>query len=68
MDEESDEEAQLTVHDMAVEYFRYDYGQMGLDDSFGASEVTIEDRDGRWRVELPRVALVGTGAKPDGKI
>ncbi len=60
-------EALMAVDELAFDCFKYDYGRMGLDESFGAPAVRLEESGGRWRIELPRVALVGCGVKPDGK-
>jgi ubiquinone/menaquinone biosynthesis C-methylase UbiE len=53
------------VDDLAHQYFRYDYQRMGLGESFGAPHIKSYQKDGRWFVESPRVALVGHGVKPD---
>lgn len=51
------------VDDLAHQYFRYDYPSMGLDESFGAPNIKSYQKDGRWYVESPRVALVGHAVK-----
>lgn len=53
------------VDDLAHQYFRYDYQRMGLDESFGAPHIKTYQKDGRWFIESPRVALVGHAVKPD---
>jgi ubiquinone/menaquinone biosynthesis C-methylase UbiE len=54
------------VFELAHKYFRYDYRSMGLEDSFGAPHIKTHQKNGRWFVESPRVALVGHGVKPNG--
>lgn len=54
------------VFELAHKYFRYDYRSMGLEDSFGAPHIKTYQKNGRWFVESPRVALVGHGVKPNG--
>lgn len=52
------------VWELAHQYFRYDYPGLGLEESFGAPHIKTYQKDGRWYVESPRVALVGHGVKP----
>jgi ubiquinone/menaquinone biosynthesis C-methylase UbiE len=51
------------VMGLAYNCFHYDYRSLGLPDDFGCQTVTASQRDGTWRIELPRVALVATGTK-----
>jgi len=53
------------VWEMAHQYFRFDYPSLGLDESFGATHIKTHQKNGRWFVESPRVALVGHGVKPN---
>jgi SAM-dependent methyltransferase len=48
---------------LAGDYFVYDYPSMGLDRSFGLQAVAAFKEGAYWRVEMPRVAMVGTGTK-----
>jgi SAM-dependent methyltransferase len=53
-----------TVYALMSECFQYDYKQLNLDESFGAETISITKENGRWKTEVPRVALVGYAAKP----
>jgi hypothetical protein len=52
------------AYSLSCKHFRYDYETMGLDQSFGAPHIQMFQKASRWYVEAPRVALVGTGVKP----
>jgi hypothetical protein len=58
------EEAINRVYELLLKYFKYDYEKMGLDERFGAPEVTITKKDDGYTIEAPRIALVGTATKP----
>ena len=64
LDGGSYEEVLGRIYSLTLEYFKYDYEGMGLDESFGAPEVQVFKKDGCWHIEAPRVALVGCGVKP----
>ena len=51
------------AYELADERFRYDYRTLGLDAEFGRPRIELEPQDGRVRIELPRVAIVGIGTK-----
>ena len=57
------EDALEVVYALSAKYFRYEYGQNGLSDSFMASQVTVVENNTGWQIEAPRVALVGCGVK-----
>ena len=64
-EQHSDEEALGIVAALSSKYFRYDYPLLGLSESFGVSEVQVNEVNGAWRLEAPRVALVGHATKRD---
>ncbi|HVG17468.1 MAG TPA: methyltransferase domain-containing protein, partial [Blastocatellia bacterium] len=64
VDQHGEEEALRFVYSLALKHLRYDYERMGMDESFGAPEILISEKDGHMRIEAPRVALVGAATKP----
>ncbi|HEU0298647.1 MAG TPA: methyltransferase domain-containing protein [Longimicrobium sp.] len=60
------EGARRHIGELADEYFRYDYAALGLPADFGVERTTLSRVAGGVRIELPRVALVGTGTRPPG--
>jgi SAM-dependent methyltransferase len=64
VDELGYDEAVGRVFELMCEYFQYDYKQMSLNESFGASRVEISKVGNQWKAEVPRVALVGYADKP----
>lgn len=56
-------QAAKLAYTLACNCFRYDYEHMGLNKSFGASQVCIFESSGHWHIEMPRVALVGFATK-----
>lgn len=59
----SDEEVLDIIAALSDKYFRYDYTRLGLSESFGVPEVRVVEVNGAWRLEAPRVALVGQATK-----
>jgi SAM-dependent methyltransferase len=52
------------IYNLALDYFQYNYQRMKLPPSFGLPSIQISREKALWRIEMPRVALVGTALKP----
>ena len=63
VEEHGYERATDVVYDLCCKFFRYDYESFGLRESFGAPCVQVREEADRWRIEAPRMALVGSGVK-----
>ncbi|GHO95050.1 hypothetical protein KSF_050980 [Reticulibacter mediterranei] len=58
------QDQRMLAYTLADKCFRYNYPDLGLPTSFGAAQIRIFHDHKDWFVEMPRVALVGTGVKP----
>lgn len=63
MDEQSNQHIWRSVYTLAFKYFQYDYQDMKLHESLGVPHIQVSQRESRWSIEMPRVALVGTAMK-----
>ncbi|MEB8804783.1 methyltransferase domain-containing protein [Bacillus cereus] len=58
-----EQEVHDVIYQLANKYFVYDYQQLGVSQSFGKKTVKINQIGQRWQLEMPRVAIVGSGIK-----
>ncbi|MDF9530203.1 MULTISPECIES: methyltransferase domain-containing protein [Bacillus cereus group] len=59
----SDNEVLDIVYIKAKNIYVYDYPSLGLPENFGESKILISQIKGKWYIEMPRLALVGTAIK-----
>lgn len=60
---ESSQERDEFIYRKAQEIFKYDFNELNLPENFGVNKLTITESNGKWALEMPRIALVGIAEK-----